>query len=98
MSENEHSLIDRKMKEADIQNREAYLRKMALDGYVLRLDLSDIHTLVEMLRSATDGIHVIAEKIGSTSNIYKSDIENLQEQYDKLWDKTNEILRKLTDI
>ena len=50
VTEHERSLIDEKMNQLRTKNMGAYLRKMAIDGYVIHLDLSDIKELVTLLR------------------------------------------------
>ena len=50
VTDTERDRIRRKMQEADVRNQAAYLRKMALDGYVVSLDLPDIHEMVRLLK------------------------------------------------
>jgi len=98
VSEKERDLIDEKMNLASIQNREAYLRKMALDGYVLKLDFSDVRALVSLLRNATNNLNQIARRVNETNNIYKDDINDLREHYEQLWNKAEDIMEKLAEI
>lgn len=78
------------MVEGNIQNREAYLRKMDLDGYILCMDLSDINRLVYLLQNATNNLNQIVLRVNETSHIYAEDIQDLHNQYRKLW-KSNKI-------
>lgn len=98
VDEREHGLIEQKMELAGIRNREAYLRKMAIDGMVIRLDLSDVREMVRLLRNATNNINQIAKRANETRNIYAADLEDLQVRYDELWNQANNILRGLADI
>jgi DNA invertase Pin-like site-specific DNA recombinase len=98
VSEKERDLIDEKMKLAGIQNREAYLRKMTLDGYVIKLDLSGVNELVRLLRNATNNLNQIARRVNETNNLYSDDIKDLQERYDTLWEKADDIMKKLAEI
>lgn len=98
VSEKERNLIEQKMHEAVIMNREAYIRKMSLDGYIIHLDLSDIRELVYLLRNATNNLNQIAHRINETNNIYETDIADLQEHYGQLWNKAGDIMRKLAEI
>lgn len=98
VSEAERDLIKQKMKLANIQNMRAYLLKMAVDGYVIRMDLSDVHDLVSLLRNATNNLNQIARRVNETNQIYQTDIADLQEHYEQLWDKAEDILCKLTEI
>jgi len=76
----------------------AYLREMAIDGYVIHLDLSDIRELVTLLRRTGNNLNQLTKRVHETGNIYKEDIEDLRQSYDKLWDMTGEILSRLSDI
>jgi protein-tyrosine-phosphatase len=86
------------MQLAGIKNREAYLRKMSLDGYVIKLDLSCVNELVFLLRNATNNLNQIARRVNETHKIYKDDINDLQEHYEQLWEKADEIMRKLAEV
>lgn len=97
-SEDERDLIERKMSEAGIRNREAYLRKMSLDGYVIKVDLSDVRELVSLLRNSTNNLNQIARRVNSMNSIYESDVEDLREHYNRLWEKAEDIMRKLAEI
>ncbi len=98
VTERERSLIDEKMNQLGTKNMGAYLRKMAIDGYVIHLDLSDIRELVTLLRYTGNNLNQLTKRAHETGNIYKADIEDLKQSYDKLWDMTGEILSRLSSI
>ena len=98
VSESEKDLIAQKMAAANIINREAYLRKMVLDGYVLRLDLSAVNDMVRLLSNATNNLNQIAKRANETRNVYESDIKDLQAHYDGLWEQAEAILKSLANI
>jgi hypothetical protein len=98
VTEDEQKLIEQKMRAANTGNREAYLRKMSLDGYIVRLDLSEIQHLVSLLRNSTNNLNQIARRVNETGNIYREDISDLQEHYEQVWCKTEDIMRKLAEI
>ena len=83
---------------ANIRNREAYLRKMALDGYVVRLDLADVRKMVSLLTNATNNLNQIAKRANETRSVYQSDIADLQAHYEKLWEQAEAILRDLAKV
>jgi len=95
VDEGEAGLIKEKMGLANIRNREAYIRKMVLDGYIVRLDLSDVRKMVNLLSNATSNLNQIAKRANETRSIYGSDIKDLQAHYEKLWGQAGEILRRL---
>ena len=91
-------MIAEKMAAAGISNKEAYLRKMVLDGYVVRLDFSDVRKMVSLLSNAANNLNQIAKRVNETHNIYESDIKDLQNNYEKLWVQAEEIMRKLAKL
>jgi len=98
LSEPERDLVNEKMAAAGIGNREAYIRKMVLDGYIVRLDLSDVRKMVQLLSNATSNLNQIAKRANETRSIYESDIKDLQAHYEKLWVQADAILRGLAKI
>jgi hypothetical protein len=94
----EAELLRDKMALAGIRNREAYIRKMILDGYIIRLDLSDVRKMVQLLSNATINLNQIARRANETRSIFASDINDLREHYNGLWDQANAILRGLANI
>ena len=98
MSESERDLIIEKMAAANIRNREAYIRKMILDGYIVRLDLSDVRKMVQLLSNATSNLNQIAKRANETRSVYESDIKDLQAHYNKLWEQAEVILRGLAKV
>ena len=97
-SESERKLITENMKRAKINNMGAYLRKIAIDGYVVNLDLTEVRELVSLLRNVSHNINQIARRANETRSIYEADIKDLQARYDGLWGKADEILRSLADL
>lgn len=90
--------MKRKMAEVGMKNRSAYVRKMALDGYCVKMDLSDIRELVSLLRRCSNNLNQYARKANSTGCIYKSDIRDLQKRLEEIWLLMKEILARLSEI
>ena len=93
----ELELIRERMAEAGIQNMSAYMRKMALNGYVLHVDLSDIRELVALQRRCANNLNQVAIH-ANTYGIYPSEITALQKDYADLWEPLSELLKKLSKI
>lgn len=98
VTEHERDLIEQKMAQAGIRNTGAYIRKMAIDGFVLRLDLSDVREMVRLLRITSNNMNQIAKRANETRSIYEADVADLQARYDELWNKAEDILRSLADL
>ena len=87
-----------KMKETGIQSQGAYLRKMALDGYCVRLDLQDVREMVSLLRRCSNNLNQYTKRANETGNIYLADLNDLQERMQQLWQLAREILVRLSNI
>lgn len=94
----ERELIRDRMERTGIVSMGAYLRKMAIDGYHINIDLADVREMVRLLGNATNNINQIARRANETRNIYAADIQELQRQYDTLWDAARKILTGLAKI
>ena len=93
----ELEVIRERMAEAGIRNMSAYIRKMALGGYVLHVDLSDIRELVALQRRCANNLNQVAVH-ANTYGIYPSEITALQKDYADLWEPLSELLKKLSAV
>ena len=98
VSEPERVMIEKKMELAGIRSLRAYMLKMAVDGYVVQLDLSEVQKMVSLLRTATNNLNQIARRTNETGNLYADDVEDLREHYGQMWEQANGILRKLSEL
>jgi Mg2+ and Co2+ transporter CorA len=80
LDENELAFIDENVTKSGLRSREAYLRKMALGGQIIRLDLSEIHETLRLLGTATNKINQLAKRANETRSIYETDIIALRKQ------------------
>ena len=97
-SREELNTIHQKMAEIGVKNRSAYLRKMALDGYIVKLDMDDIHEMIRLLRNATNNLNQIARQANSSGSIYGAEISAMQARQDEIWENSKEILARLAAI
>jgi len=72
------ALIAEKMNVANINNRASYLRKMILDGYIVRLDLSELHEALRLVATATNNINQVAKHVNEARHVFVQDIQDLQ--------------------
>ena len=96
MTQQERELLEEKMALAGTTNMGAYLRKMAIDGYVLRLDLPELREMISLLRRCSGNLNQIAKRANESGRIYETDLEEIQEQLDGLWNTAREILLTLS--
>jgi hypothetical protein len=90
--------IKLKMEDAGVLNMSAYVRKMALDGICIRLDLQDVRQLVSMLQRCTNNLNQYAKRANETGSIYAADIEDLQKRLDEIWELSRQSLASLAAI
>jgi len=81
VSPEEMALIEKKMEQAGTKNKRAYLRKMAVDGYIIRLDMESVKELSRLLRSIAENTNQIARRCNETRNLYAEDVEDLRKGY-----------------
>ena len=90
--------LNQKMAEVGVQNRSAYVRKMTFDGYVVKLDMTDINQMVSLLRDATNNLNQIAKRANAGGGIYAADIADMQTKQEEIWETAKEILARLATI
>lgn len=98
LTEEEHRLLKEKMARIGVTNQEAFLRKMALDGLVIRLDLPELKQMISLLRYTSNNINQIAKRLNESSRAYDTDLAEILEKQDRLWQLANDILMKLSRI
>ncbi len=94
----ERKMIDRRMEQAGTMNMAAYLRKMAIDGYVVKLELPELRDLISLLRRTSNNFNQIARRVNSTDRIYADDIAEMKNLLEQIWEADNRILEKLAAI
>ena len=90
--------IKARMEQTGIRNMSAYVRKMALNGYVLQVDLSPVRELVSLQRRCANNLNQVAIQANTYGGIYPEEITALQRDYEKLWGPLSDLLKKLSAI
>lgn len=98
MSEQEAELVKGRMAELGITNLSAYLRKMAVDGYIIHLDMGDIQEMVRLLRICSNNLNQYTRRANETGSVYTADVEDLRTRLDGLWDGMDKLLRGFANI
>lgn len=94
VSPEEKAVIDEKMALLGTMNLRAYLRKMAVDGYIVQLDMGSVAELVKLLRSISSNVNQIARRCNETRNLYAQDVEDLRRGYTEVWQGIHALLKK----
>ena len=98
ISDEDKERIQAKMEEAGILNMSAYIRKMALDGICVRLDLADVRQLIVLLQRCSTNLNQYAKRANETGSVYAADIEDLQSRLDEIWELSRQSLAHLASI
>ena len=98
VSEEELAAIESKMEQLGIFNREAYLRKMALDGYAVRLDLPELKELLSLLRRHSSNLNQLVRRVNTTGRVYEADLADIAKRQEQLWESVREVLNQLASI
>ena len=97
----EVEMIHERMKEAGVQNMSAFIRKMALNGYMINLRWPDLSKVLSLHSSISNNLNQYAKKANETGNIYREDIAELKEMHaeqTKLLRKTLKSVIHLYDV
>ena len=98
VSPQELERIEQKMAQLGTSNREAYLRKMALDGYVVKLELPELKELVSLMRYSSNNLNQLTRRVHETGRIYDADLEDISQRQEQLWAGVREILTRLAKL
>ena len=94
----EKAKVKQRMADAGIRNMSEFLLKMALNGYVLTLDLSEVREMVRLLSNATNNINQVAKRANETRSVGAADINALKAFVAGVWEQANGILAKLSKL
>lgn len=98
VTEAEKELIRRRMALLGTRNMQSFLRKMALDGYVVKLELPELKEMVSLLRRCSNNLNQIARRAHETGRIYDADLEDIAQRQKQLWEGVKEILTQLSNL
>ena len=94
----ERAMIGQKMQQFGTANMGAYLRKMALDGYVVKLDLPELATMISLLRHTGNNINQLARRMNASGRAYETDMDDILQNQERIWRAANDILTRLANI
>ena len=92
VTEEEKRLIDEKMAQLPTKRYGAYLRKMAIDGYIIQVDTTDIKEMTKVLGSIGRNINQISKRVNAGGPAYQADMEEIRERMDQIWQLQRRIL------
>lgn len=98
MSDAELDSVRERMKNVGIARLSVYLRKMAMDGYILKMDLPEIKEMIKLLRSSSNNMNQIAKKANAMGTVFEEDLKEIKSMQDDIWKAMNKILKRLGQL
>lgn len=98
VTDEEKQQIENRMELVGSCNMSAYLRKMALDGYVINLNVPELDETISLLRYSSNNINQIAKRVNATGVIFKNEIDEIQKSQSELWYKLDKIIANFSKI
>lgn len=90
--------IHERMQETGISSLTAYVIRMAIHGYVLKMDLSDLKEMLRLMQISGNNLNQYAKKANETGSVYYEDIEELRAVQKEILREMRKVLEKLTAI
>lgn len=98
VSDEEYAVIQEKKRVAEIQNMSDYLRKIAIDGYVIRLDIPELRDMLTNLHRSGANFNQLAKRVNETGRFYAADLEDILQSQARLQAAADDILEKLSSL
>ena len=98
LTDDERDLLLQRMTDAGMKNMQSYLRKMALTGYILRLDISEVRETLRFLASTANNINQLAKRANETRSIYAQDMIQLREDVGNLQGQVSDIMKVFSKV
>ena len=94
----ERDQIEAKMAQLGTNNMSAYLRKIAIDGYVVKLDLPELREMVSLLRYSSNNLNQLTRRVHETGRVYAADMGDILQNQERIWQAASGILSRLAAI
>jgi len=94
----EEAMIEERMSQVGTKSLSAYLRKIAIDGMIINLQIPELKEIISLLRRCSNNLNQIAKQMNATGRIYDTEMEQILQYQEELWQAVNEILKKLSAI
>ena len=98
VSKPELERIRYKMESSGILSIGSYLRKMALDGYCLHLDIPQLRRMAYLLQMCSNNLNQYAKVANENGRVYAADLEDLRARLDELIEIGRQILSRLAEL
>lgn len=98
LTEEEREIIKKRMKDVGMNNMSAYIRRMALYGYVIHLDMSDFKEVLRLMKINSNNLNQYTKRANETGSVYQEDVNELLQNQKELLVLLGGILDQLLKI
>ena len=98
VTEKEYKRIKEGMKSSHVRGLSNFLRRMAVNGYIIHVDLSEIQQLTGLLSACSSNLNQYARKANETNCIYQTDIEDLRERLTEIREEVGKVVKGFSKI
>ena len=95
-SPDEMRMIQEKMRQFGTTNFSAFVRKMAIDGYVVKLELPELKEMVSLLRYSSNNLNQLTRRVHETGRIYDADLADIKDGHNRILDAVEEVVKKVS--
>ena len=94
----ELDILHEKMERIGTTNLSAFIRKLCMDGYVIKLDFPELKEMVSLLRYSSNNLNQLTKRVHQTGRIYDADLEDIHRNQDRLWEVASKIYDTLAKL
>ena len=98
LSPDELKMIQEKMEQFGTDNMSAFIRKMAIDGYVVKLEIPELKEILSLLRYSSNNLNQLTKRVHETGRIYDTDLEDIHRSQDRIWTAVEKIVATLAKL
>ena len=98
VSQEEQEMIRQKMAEFGTENMGAFVRKMVIDGYIVKLDMPELKEILRLLSITSNNANQMARRLNADGSIYKEDLEEINTKLDEIYKLLRKVMIKLSKI
>ena len=94
----ELAMVREKMAQYGTDNLSAYVRKMCIDGYMVKLDFPELKEMVSLLRYSSNNLNQLTKRVHQTGRIYDADLEDIHRSQDRIWTAVEKVVATLAKL
>ena len=98
LSPHELRMIQEKMELFGTDNMSAFIRKMVIDGYVVKLEIPELKEILSLLRYSSNNLNQLTKRVHETGRIYDTDLEDIHRSQDRIWTAVEKVVASLAKL